>query len=134
MPVEVPRQSPWEPLLRVLGECDGANHGPSCDFMYMGSVAGPMGRVTLYKHALTRRYLALDVEGRPYLFGRGAVGIELWPSDLPEALSYALGARPFAAEQRGVAEGAAAVAGRQLTRGRGSLRRLTDRFDGTQPE
>ncbi len=51
----------WDPLetflpLRLCG-----------DFMWMQAyILGDVGQVQAYKHGITRRYLYLDAEGRPY--------------------------------------------------------------------
>ncbi len=50
----------WKPLKDKLGtRCE--------EFMFMGR----MGRVNLYKHILTRRYLNLDDSGNCYVYHEG---------------------------------------------------------------
>jgi hypothetical protein len=51
----------WQPLERALplAQCAG--------FMFMGYSEDPAG-IRLYKHGITRRYLALDDQGRAYRY------------------------------------------------------------------
>lgn len=58
----------WEPLYKVLGPCSEDGKSPSCWFMFMGYAPGPEGSggIRLYKHSITRRYLAIDANGRTY--------------------------------------------------------------------
>lgn len=55
--------------------------------MFMGTVQGPTGPVQLYKDARTRRYLAVDGQGRPYRYRRGELWIELRPMEPTEILA-----------------------------------------------
>lgn len=82
-----PPSDPWAPLVALFGACDGVNHGPACNYMFMGAVSGPWGPVHLYKNAKTRRYLALDGQGRAYVYQRGELWIELRPVELSEVLA-----------------------------------------------
>jgi hypothetical protein len=36
-----PPSDPWAPLVALFGACDGLNHGPACNYMFMGTVPGP---------------------------------------------------------------------------------------------
>ena len=55
--IEYPETPIWEPLQAAVGaRCR--------EFMWMGKT----GKILLYKHRLTRRYLNLDLEGNAYRF------------------------------------------------------------------
>jgi hypothetical protein len=73
MKIEYPEKPIWEPLQAAVG--------PRCrEFMWMGKT----GKVFLYKHIWTRRYLNLDVDGKAYRF----TGEGYEPFPLEEAIKY----------------------------------------------
>ena len=75
----------WEPLERAVpvAECAG--------FMFMGYRDDPAG-LRLYKHGITRRYLALDEHGRAYrytAFGYVEIPLDVGIDEVFEGLEEA---------------------------------------------
>jgi hypothetical protein len=71
--IEYPATPVWEPLQAAVGS--------KCrEFMWMGRT----GKVILYKHIWTRRYLNLDTDGNAYRF----TGEGYEPLPLEEAINH----------------------------------------------
>ncbi len=75
----------WEPLERALPEAECAG------FMFMGYSEDQAG-IRLYKHGITRRYLALDERGRAYrytAFGYVEIPLDVGIDEVFEGLEEA---------------------------------------------